>query len=207
MGLLWFIGSQLSDGIKLERGLCLMFSSQIFSLLHYLTSSFLPCSFPVSLPPSLPLLTDFTVEQKLLMTSTCFLKDVPRERGQKLRGLPCACCAPTYAGLHMQACVQMYSNALTLVRLQEEPARTSLGGRISQITTEQHWSTPVCSFSLPCCVWAVNHYIWRLVCLHSCMMVDRRPLPHLLCLNLHWKNKPSLILTSLTLFMWSLFCC
>lgn len=31
-----------------------MFSSQIFSLLHYLTSSFLPCSFPVSLPPFAP---------------------------------------------------------------------------------------------------------------------------------------------------------
>lgn len=88
---------------KIRKGLRLMFSSQIFPPLRYLDSSLsLSCSFPVSLPPSFPLLTDLSVQQKLFNDIHMFMKDVRGKEVGNQRGPPCA-------GLHMQACVQMYS--------------------------------------------------------------------------------------------------
>lgn len=84
-----------------------MFFSQIFPLLCNLTSSLSPVVFQyLCLLRSLPLLTDSTVEQKLLMTSTCFWKDVPRKEVEPERSAACMWCTDTQtlAGLRMQMC-------------------------------------------------------------------------------------------------------
>lgn len=105
----------------------------------------------------------------------------------------------THAGL----CVTI-QNACTLVHFHGPADKTSSGWRISQITTEQHWSTAGCSFSLPLCACAANHYIWRLVCLHSSVMVDGRASPSFVCESALGKQTLSYS-TWLALFIWSWF--
>lgn len=100
------------------------------------------------------------------MASTCLWR-MHRE-WRPPEELPCAGCTYTRTHLH------------------EEPAEASLGWWISQITTQQHWSSlPFRSLSL--C--AVNRYIWNMVCLHSCSMVNGWSSLFSECANLHHKSK------------------
>lgn len=127
-------------------------------------------------PPLLPLLTDFNAEQKLLMTSTCFSKMYQNETREICHVHVVHWRSNTYRFTHAGLRVHI-QDACTRVHLHEEPDKTSSGRWIFLITTEEHRF----AVFLLLCACAANHYIWRLLCLHSSVMVNGRASPSFVC--------------------------